>query len=715
MRISLHTGEAFDLPADFQIEITRLNPFFSELGEHSVPITFPPSPRNARLLGFAHDITVSSRDSYQVTIEDSGFFYPASMRLLSASRKDGYECTMLLNLGLLYSKLQSDKLTDIVKLQYEQVNLSNVDRAIGYLKDLCKRVSMSDNDAYDCFPVLADKLLLNEYAFKTPSPSRYFSAEVNRRLDVEGVNTLLPKGFLLTPFLRLRPLLLRLFAHYGYRINSWGVLDGAPYADMVLLNYNYDTIVNAKIIPTQLAPDCSCSELLSAIEGKFLARWVVDEASQSVSFVTLNQLLERPSRDLSPRAVSPLNITYPERYKYLSMKSQGYVKPVFPKSVDTADYERPENLTATLSDSTGLSLDPETGILYRFMLTKQVGSQLLAAANLLTDHTGRGKGLDEEAVSIPDTVPALQRPITPTAWADRAYIQIGQGRWLNSFARVGGKVKEEKDKTGTLPIMLGIPVSGFGSMRQGGLIDPRTNRSLLYNGKGGLYDLYGRKYDALLRNALAECELDVQLHQSEKMSLSAVQPITIANARFLPAEIEYTTRAQSIKSLKLRALRYKPQELSADEIEIDYNALSRHSWQLGYILKYTDETPGYQGFYADPFFDSADGFKPISTTLFAAGAGAGTIGGGETADLYHWIKLSELIIPDWESRGDRTQHSPTSADLSHSSEVLYIYTRSYDTGSSPMPQPQPGDPPFVLRAKYLTIQICLRPVALPIS
>ena len=49
MNIIHESGKAYDL-ADIQLTLSRMNPFFNDYGEQSLPVTLPPTDRNRELL-----------------------------------------------------------------------------------------------------------------------------------------------------------------------------------------------------------------------------------------------------------------------------------------------------------------------------------------------------------------------------------------------------------------------------------------------------------------------------------------------------------------------------------------------------------------------------------------------------------------------------------------------------------------------------------------
>ncbi|ATR90093.1 hypothetical protein CS544_02615 [Porphyromonas gingivalis] len=720
MQIRLVSGEAFDLPTDFTIDISRVNPFFAEYGEHSIPVTLPPTPTNTRLLGFPGDIGVGAqRSRYDVSLEDGAFFFPAKMVLLSANADEGYECSFVLNLGKLYASMQTDKLSNVVEKQYTRLDFGTAEAAMLYLETIARKAEMSDDDILDVFPVLSDRHILNEYGYSTPSPGFVFSACKERHLQIDGEMTVIPATFLLTPFLRLRPLLLHIFRHYGYSVADWGVLDEAPFRDLVLLNNNYDSIVNGYVIPLQLAPDCDVVELLSAVEGKFMSRWVADESASTVRFVRFDSLLEAENTDLSAQLVGGITYSYPAKYKRVELKSS-YVKPVFPQGIDAEGYEQIENLKEVLRKRKGLCMDPRTGILYRYMVMRDMYGKLLTIGSIITNYIDEHKDYEAEVIDCCDTVPAMQLPLSAPAFQQLAIPQIGEGRWLNSFCRLSdGKTSAGEDK-GTLPIILAMPVSGQGVLRQGGLIDTATQRSLIYNGSNGLFDRYYRRYDELLKHGLVEADAPVQLRGIDKMNLSSVKPIVIAGNRYLPESLDYSTMPGSSSTLKLRSLVMR-QHLSASSefylssvefgasVDKSMNDLPRHTWAIELRWQYyVHETPPHGVVFYD------DDMPECEAIYGNVGVSAPSTG-DQSADPYHWGQAYQPLYDAFKQRGDRVVAAPTPEQIATGKP--YVYASSlYNTGLNPMPQPIPGggggldpiDPPPIATGKYFVIYFCLR-------
>ncbi|DBA55888.1 hypothetical protein, partial [Porphyromonas gingivalis] len=82
---------------------------------------------------------------------------------------------------------------------------------------------------------------------------------------------------------------------------------------------------------------------------------------------------------------------YPVRYRRLELKSASYIRPSFPRGVDNESFEQTENLKETLKKRFGLCVDVRTGILYRYMVLRDMSGKLLAVGSLIADYIDEHK------------------------------------------------------------------------------------------------------------------------------------------------------------------------------------------------------------------------------------------------------------------------------------------------------------------------------------
>ena len=86
MKIIHESGESYDLNPETKLEFTRANPFFSETGELTIPITLPASPHNLRLLQNPNRPENKNKISanIQATLQSGVFSLNARQAILSA-------------------------------------------------------------------------------------------------------------------------------------------------------------------------------------------------------------------------------------------------------------------------------------------------------------------------------------------------------------------------------------------------------------------------------------------------------------------------------------------------------------------------------------------------------------------------------------------------------------------------------------------------------
>ena len=97
MDIIHESGKAYDL-GDIQLTLSRMNPFFNDYGEQSLPVTLPPTDRNRELLIYPDNMAGISKASQRINamIQHGVFSIPCRQAILSANRKTGIETSFYL-------------------------------------------------------------------------------------------------------------------------------------------------------------------------------------------------------------------------------------------------------------------------------------------------------------------------------------------------------------------------------------------------------------------------------------------------------------------------------------------------------------------------------------------------------------------------------------------------------------------------------------------
>ena len=92
MDIIHESGKAYDL-GDIQLTLSRMNPFFNDYGEQSLPVTLPPTDRNRELLIYPDNMAGISKASQRINamIQHGVFSIPCRQAILSANRKSTFQ------------------------------------------------------------------------------------------------------------------------------------------------------------------------------------------------------------------------------------------------------------------------------------------------------------------------------------------------------------------------------------------------------------------------------------------------------------------------------------------------------------------------------------------------------------------------------------------------------------------------------------------------
>ncbi len=107
MRIQTKTSIDFQLPADFEAELTRYNVLISDVGEQTTPLTLPGTPHNMQLIGYSNrlDNYYKPISEMEVLVSDGLFVRPCNMAIHTADENDGISVTLYLGTGDFYSRV----------------------------------------------------------------------------------------------------------------------------------------------------------------------------------------------------------------------------------------------------------------------------------------------------------------------------------------------------------------------------------------------------------------------------------------------------------------------------------------------------------------------------------------------------------------------------------------------------------------------------------
>lgn len=564
MRIKeLNTGKSYDLTPGTMVEVERTNPFLNEYGEMSVPMTLPDTRNNRMLTGYLHDMANKRKPGAGIAclISDGAYVMRCRQAILGARKGDGITTSFYMNEGSFYSRLSKVSLKEVFGSECVP-GVSSMSEALSWIRS----IKDGSDPNFAIFPVLvrygswSDSgepryKLLNRYG-EWAGQVDFWNSWAQDETIGEDIYKL-PVGCDITPFMRVKYLLTRILAYFGYTFSPNFLTTEEPFASMVILNNTADAIVGGSIRLTQLLPDCSCNDILDVIRKRFNVEFIPDETNMTVNIVKMGEVLAAAVQcDLTDRVDGELQISYPEQYRQLRLVNASPIND--DKSPANAD-----TLADLFADAPNASYDPRTGDMiqagYAFNMRALCYngvpwsvSRPVSGASMPYQADGT---METETVEMKDRVAEMREPYYFHDPRHQLVPFIGGYRYLNTtITTPGDDGSIASDENGELLPMLcfvfnynGISagtvtnrVSGYGTTST-----KLWNFTLLLHGEDGIYERFYREYDDLLRNSLHTVTARLMLSQTQKMSLHSHLPVIIKGQRLWPKVLRYLLGAES--------------------------------------------------------------------------------------------------------------------------------------------------------------------------
>lgn len=306
MRLYNEKG-TFDLPDGFALSLERTNPFFTDEGDTSVPVTLPSSPHNLLLLGHIERIDAKDDDlaRAEAWLTVDAITVKGTLLVDALSQEDGIDAAFTFRNGGLYAEYKDKPLKELFAAKVEDL-LSPREAAL-HLQSVYNAASNTRD--YTCFPVMgqASEACVDGYSVINQVSG---STLVHAPRTFYAGSTLLhvPEGYGVTPFLylhRLLEIMFEEFMHYTVTANVFANLT----RKLVVLNNTIDAIVDGKIHYADMVPAMTVSELLTWLRDRFMVQAVVDSNAMTVKIVTLESMT-KPDADLTGLLESGITMRY---------------------------------------------------------------------------------------------------------------------------------------------------------------------------------------------------------------------------------------------------------------------------------------------------------------------------------------------------------------------------------------------------------------------
>ena len=342
MRIVTKTGIDFNLPVDFEIEITKYNAALTDSGEQSNPITLPPTPLNLKLVGWSNRI-----DAYYKPITNIDVLFlnglsvkQANLAIHNADEDEGISCTLYIGTGDFYSRVGNTRLNWLSWPTVKSPNYENEseEERVDYLISMLKQQFSNPHplEQYKVAPVVTTEVIewyddgvsrkrpfilngFEDYFWILPTEGEVnvqtFQGEYEHTILKDDINVVLKKGYGMTPFLKLDYVLGFVFEKFGYSFDSSEIsaLSVNLLSDTVILNNVSDAIYAGVLKYSQLVPDMLIKDFIKETEKLLAGKFIANEITKVIKFrFYKNILLSDVSVDLTPYLCSRIKLETPE-------------------------------------------------------------------------------------------------------------------------------------------------------------------------------------------------------------------------------------------------------------------------------------------------------------------------------------------------------------------------------------------------------------------
>ena len=586
MRITnLEKGEDYNLRPDTQIQVERTNPFFNDFGEQTTPLELPASERNRRILGFPDSFGRRVKmEAADVAIQDGEYFAQCRQMVLSAQYRGSISTAFYINDGSFYSRIQKVKLKDIFKDEFIP-GVNTVEQGIAF----CRSLRDNKNEQYTIFPVLLtddsgvnlgfNYKFLNAYGKDTGLKSKAkwmwkdgkmsyvnyttvsaflpdindsdcdFYNAIQRTEYVNEIPITLAPGYYISPFIRVNYLLQRIFAYFGYTLQSNFFTQTEPFTKMVVINNVIDVLVNGKIRLSDLVPDGTCADFLTVIRKKFCCEFTSDEGQHTANIIFLRDTLNAlPENDLTSCVTQEPIVVYKTEkdYKRITLDAED--------KLDTDISDSYDDIDAMVKACPGAYFNPVDGAFYKQGWSGDY--EVITKIGEASQAYNTGGELETKELKIPELIPEF-RKLTYKATVDDEDVECDLGNHLyigsyiahNSKMIIAGEDKETASESASKQKTI-LAFSYLSEERPEGTISaydihnaehPQIfDYALYYNGPFGIFEKFYRDYDLLLRNSLHEMKVKLLLSQSQKQNLPAYAKVMIRGVAFFFNKLKFT-------------------------------------------------------------------------------------------------------------------------------------------------------------------------------
>lgn len=588
------TGEIFDIPSDFTLEVNNTSSVFNDIGSKSVTTTIPRTPNNSRLLGYAFRPDIDAKPEYKipVIIYDSTFMRRGMLYMSSAyNTSKGYGVTLAFAEGIMYEEMKSVKLPDLSGLPV-------IEKAYPEMKAYMDNLFVEENPNSE---LTLFSVSLKDETYSDSSSSDKVNITVLNDVDPETSNTLywpskinvvqnnalvpvdVPAGYGVSPFVKVWYILERIFSHFGYDIGNNPFRNDYQLRRLCVLNNVTDSLVMNTIDYSQLLPDITVIDFLKSLKCRFGLVFFVDGDSDTVNMYLLDEIFENNTgRHLDTSSLPDIDYTEPKQLKLSCARSldrSSVEKETYDEFLKKYRYTMGFFRYGAVGTERGLLYSEEQGL---YALTSLTGNYKIVSSVHFD--------WDQKADMEYEELSSVDEGLTMDA-SDRIYYGIS-GQLMNSRLLVDS-VEVETESSNKLAFAWDMgegysltvdsskeywgykygsifPYAPYGTLihrfryfedKQGNVF----KYALTFIGEDGCFNRFHSRYDAFLRHSNYTVKADVTMPLYDLANLDYKYKYGINNQPLLIDKVNHVLGERKTVSMELRTTRlYRPYDLEAD-------------------------------------------------------------------------------------------------------------------------------------------------------
>jgi hypothetical protein len=605
-------GEVFDLPVDYIIEGEKNNPLFENKGSQTVPISFPTTVKNNRLLKFPFRIDRSGRQegTTGVIVETGSVQQRGLLSVNSAGRK-----TVSANIGFdeseMYAEFKEMQLKDIPGLPVVEFGGNNIDQKVdSMLSHLTAVMKQQVETEYYIFPLIlhveevgqeGNAVEYYEILNDIDTPDDPYNPPNGKIADLKSLSNRtiiryensgeiefqVPKGYGVSPFLKVYRILELIFAHYGFQTSENPFKDHRQLKKLVVLNNTMDAVMTGTLQYKALMPDITIQEFLEGLYAKFGMLYFLDSNTRTVRIKFLKDILslENPEYiDFNKFKTDDLSIAFSPP-KQLRLKMNREIEAT--KTLYETYEEFLDKFSGQFDELGSGSQSPNGLVSQQF---NRIDSKYLifnvfdpAAKSIYSsdffDWDKKTADIDYEDIEMKDMcIPLIHaRQLIYMLLYDVGF------KHLYSEIVVSGQTRENIENPAKLAFAFGWGLtsrnygynyffaSQFNRDANGNFMMDSSGKkydiSLTCNREDGLFNRFWKEYDAFLRHSNQEVTCNLHLSDLDIINMKLDRKVILDNQPLLLKQIKYKlNRPGNISECILRTLRlFTPNNITEEQ------------------------------------------------------------------------------------------------------------------------------------------------------